>query len=98
MTLSWHNNADNQALIRMRICSLSLAPTESPAASRLSHKSRNPFAESLGYDYFRVQWNVGYRILRIPVPNNVVERAMPYTSDRKEWVLCGPHSLNRWLP
>jgi len=51
-----------------------------------------------GYDYFRVQWNIGSKTYRLPVPNTVTEKPMPYTSKRDKWIVCGPHSLTSWTP
>jgi hypothetical protein len=51
-----------------------------------------------GYDYFRVQWNVGTTRYRLTIPNAVTQEPMPYTSKRDDWVVCGPHSLDSWTP
>jgi len=38
-----------------------------------------------GYDYFKAQWNVGSKNLRIPVSESPVAEPFDYTSDREKW-------------
>ncbi len=52
----------------------------------------------LGYDYFRVQRNMGHGDYRIAVPNGVVKTPMPYTSNPRSWRVCGPLDADGWLP
>lgn len=48
-----------------------------------------------GYDYFRIQWNVGDSRYRIAAPNDVVREPQPMSAPAR---LVGPHELDRWLP
>ena len=50
------------------------------------------------YDYFKAQWNVGSKKYKIKVPNSIVKEPMEYTGKQLKWKICGPHTLDRWLP